>query len=232
MDIIITGAGKGIGFEVVKQLLENKAHRIIAISRNVNQLNQLQQEMDRDNLFIIACDLADDKAFAQCLDIIKSTFSSIDILINNAGSLINKRFENTDFTDLQQVFKTNVFVPFLLTQQLEFLMGKKNTSHVINIGSMGGFQGSAKFVGLSAYSMSKAALANMTECLAEEWKDKNIKINCLALGAVQTEMLSDAFPNYKAPTQPKEMAEFIVAFALSGYRSFNGKVLPVSISTP
>ena len=85
---------------------------------------------------------------------------------------------------------------------------------------------------VSAYSSSKAALANLTECLAVEFKEKNIAVNCLALGATQTEMLSEAFPEYKAPLTAKEMAEFIVYFSLNGHRYFNGKIIPVALSNP
>jgi NAD(P)-dependent dehydrogenase (short-subunit alcohol dehydrogenase family) len=97
---------------------------------------------------------------------------------------------------------------------------------------MGGFQGSAKFPGLSFYSASKAALCCLTECLATELKDKSIKMNALALGSVQTEMLDKAFPGYKAPVKAEEIAEFITDFAINGHRYVNGKVLPVSLSTP
>ncbi len=97
---------------------------------------------------------------------------------------------------------------------------------------MGGIQGSVKFPGLSIYSSSKAALATLTECLAEEYKDQKMAFNYLALGAVQTEMLEEAFPEYRAPLSANEMAEFIVHFSLQGYNYFNGKILPVSISTP
>jgi NAD(P)-dependent dehydrogenase (short-subunit alcohol dehydrogenase family) len=97
---------------------------------------------------------------------------------------------------------------------------------------MGGFQGSAKFKGLSLYSASKGALAILTECMAEEFKEKNINVNCLALGSVQTEMLAKAFPGYKAQSSPAEMAEFIANFALNAYKQINGKIIPVSASTP
>jgi NAD(P)-dependent dehydrogenase (short-subunit alcohol dehydrogenase family) len=128
------------------------------------------------------------------------------------------------------MYNTNVFAPFLIIQDLLPLFNKN--SHIINIGSIGGFQGSSKFPGLSAYSSSKAALAGLSECLAEELAPKKIKVNCLALGAVQTDMLEEAFPGYKAPLNPTEMATFITWFALNGKNYFNGKVLPVSLSTP
>ena len=76
------------------------------------------------------------------------------------------------------------------------------------------------------------ALVNFTELFAEEYKETAIKMNCLCLGAVQTEMLEQAFPGYVAPTTPREMANYIVDFAQTGMKFFNGKILPVSISTP
>jgi 3-oxoacyl-[acyl-carrier protein] reductase len=97
---------------------------------------------------------------------------------------------------------------------------------------MGGIQGSSKFPGLAAYSSSKGALITLTEMLAEEYKESNISFNALALGAVQTEMLAEAFPGYQASTTAREMARFIADFALNGHQFFNGKVLPVAHSTP
>jgi NAD(P)-dependent dehydrogenase (short-subunit alcohol dehydrogenase family) len=144
----------------------------------------------------------------------------------------NKAFDKIDYKELEIVYKVNVFAPFYLIQQLIHHLGRHSKAHVVNISSMGGFQGSAKFPGLSAYSSSKAAISGLTECLAEEFKDKNISVNCLAIGAVQTEMLDEAFPGYQAPLKPKEMAEYIYDFSLKGHKYFNGKILPVSSTTP
>jgi NAD(P)-dependent dehydrogenase (short-subunit alcohol dehydrogenase family) len=75
-------------------------------------------------------------------------------------------------------------------------------------------------------------LACLTECLAEELKEKNIAVNCLSLGATQTEMLNEAFPGYKAPLSAKDMASYIANFSLHAHNFMNGKIIPVSISTP
>src|SRR5690554_5113331 len=104
--------------------------------------------------------------------------------------------------------------------------------HIVNISTMGAFQGSVKFPGLSAYSTSKAGITSFTELFAEEYKDTKIKMNCLCLGAAQTEMLEEAFPGLKAPVSAAEIAEFIVDFAYNAPRFFNGKILPVSSTTP
>jgi len=89
-----------------------------------------------------------------------------------------------------------------------------------------------KFAGLAAYSSSKGAVITLSELLAEEYKDQGIAFNVLALGAVNTEMLHEAFPGYEAPISAKEMADYIYNFAVSGNKYHNGKVIQVSSSTP
>jgi NAD(P)-dependent dehydrogenase (short-subunit alcohol dehydrogenase family) len=107
-----------------------------------------------------------------------------------------------------------------------------NPSHIVNISSMGGFQGSAKFPGLSAYSVSKGALSILTEALSTEFASKDIRVNALCLGAVQTEMFEEAFPGFKAPLSAEEMGHYIADFALTAHRFYNGKILPVSLEDP
>ena len=104
--------------------------------------------------------------------------------------------------------------------------------HVINISSMGGIDGSVKFPGLSAYSSSKGAVNILTELLAEEYKETGPVFNSLALGAVQTEMLEEAFPGLKAPISAEKMASYVLDFAITGQKYYNGKILPISSSTP
>ena len=154
----------------------------------------------------------------------------LDVLINNAGTLLNKPFAETNLEDFEHVYKTNVFGVSELTRVVLPFMKKE--SHVVTISSMGGVQGSMKFPGLAAYSSSKAAVITLTELLAEEYKESGISFNVLALGAVQTEMLEEAFPGYQAPTTALEMAEYIFDFSLNGNKYYNGKLLQVSNSTP
>lgn len=231
MFIVVTGASKGIGLEIVKQFLVDEENTVLAVSRSSKELTALQKSHPT-NLITVFGDLNKTPTQNRILAKIKSKKAQLDILINNAGTITNKPFEKITAKELAYVYSVNVFVPFLLTQALLPVMGKKSKAHIVNISSMGGVQGSSKFSGLSAYSSSKAALAGLTECLAEEFKEKNIAVNCLALGAVQTEMLSKAFPGYKAPLQPKQMANFIIDFALTGHQYFNGKIIPVSSTTP
>ena len=227
MNIVITGASRGIGYQVAKLFSENKDNKIIAISRNKENLEILQKESD--NIISIPFDLSSNQ-YSDLIHQISNSIDKVDILINNAGHLINKPFKDISHNEMNDIFNVNFFSVALLIQDLLPLMNIN--SHIVNIGSMGGFQGSSKFPGLAVYSASKAALANLSECLAEELKEQKISVNCLSIGSVQTEMLESAFPGYQAPLQADEMASFIVDFALTGHKFFNGKVLPVSSTTP
>jgi len=226
--ILITGASRGIGFDTVLALAKNPNNQLIALSRNKAKLSTLLTT--NNNIQILPFDLAnfDTVKLIQALEEIPS----IDILINNAGLLINQPFELLKIQDWKNIFNINLFGVVQLIQALLPKLLAAQPAHIINIGSMGGVQSSSKFPGLAAYSASKAALANLTECLAEEFKDKNIKVNCLALGAVQTEMLGEAFPGYEAPVTSMDMATYLAWFALNGHQFHNGKIIPVAVSTP
>lgn len=230
MNIIITGASSGIGFDTTLQLASTSKHKILALARNEQRLKKLASLAAFDNVDYLAFDIT--KPNFEALQQRVKEMGGVDILLNNAGLLIAKPFMELTREDWQQSFATNMLgVVDMIKVLLPDLQQSKN-AHIINIGSMGGFQGSAKFPGLSAYSASKAAVANLTECLAEELKGKNIHVNCLAFGAVQTEMLETAFPGFQAPLGSSEMAEWVAWFCVNGQKFFNGKVLPVSVSTP
>jgi len=225
--IIVTGASRGIGFELVK-LLAIQGHKVLALSRNIDSLIKLQQS--HKNISVLEVDISEEDQLNKVSDFVSVNWTHIDVMIHNAGKLINKPFIETSVQDFMDIYKVNVFaVAELSRRMIPFL---KQDSHVVVISSMGGIQGSMKFPGLSAYSSSKGAVISLTELLAEEYKEQGISFNVLALGAVQTEMLADAFPDYKAPTTAREMAAYIVNFALTGNQLFNGKVLQVSSSTP
>ena len=223
--IIITGTSRGIGFELVK-LFANAGHQVLSLSRNTKPVDDLQL----NNVTTIAFDLSKPEDFNWVEDFINTNWGQVDILINNAGTLINKPFSETTFSDFEKVYKTNVFGVSELIRHVVPYMKKKG--HVVNISSMGGVQGSVKFAGLAAYSSSKGAVITLTELLAEEYKNTGPSFNVLALGAVQTEMLAEAFPDYQAPTSALEMASYIFDFAQNGNKFYNGKLLQVSSSTP
>ena len=222
-NIIITGTSSGIGFELVN-IFSKKNHRVLALSRDNSKLRELKL----DGVDAIDFDL-NHNDYGKVNEFLKKAVK-IDILINNAGYLVNKPFKETTLEDFQMVYSTNVFsVAMLIKNTIDFM---KSGSNVLNISSIGGIQGSVKFPGLSAYSSSKGALNILTEMLAEEYKDRGIHFNSLALGSVQTKMLEKAFPNFTASTSALEMAEYIYNFSTNGYKLMNGKVISVSSTTP
>lgn len=236
MNILITGASRGIGAELVKLASKEVGNQIFMLSRNKSALENLTHEcrllQPYSRLVSLDFDLTDAANLATIFQRVAGEAESLDILINNAGYLVAKPFTELTYTETEQMYKVNILGPLELIRTFMPLLLKSEKAHVVNISSMGGFQGSVKFPGLTAYASSKAALAGLTECLAEEFKDTSLAFNCLALGAVATEMLAEAFPGYQAPNTAADMARFIWNFAQEGHQFFNGKIIPVSKSTP
>lgn len=232
MNVIITGASAGIGFELTKQFIADPSiTTVIGIARRSGwslPLEAFERTLGFHGKFILVVS----DVIEVSLEEVNRHVQHVHILINNAGLLKTAPFQALTESDFLDVYRTNVFAPAHLIRELSPLLGGAAGSHIVNIGSMGGFQGSSKFAGLSAYSSSKAALACLTECLAEEFKEDNIKVNCLAIGAVQTEMLAQAFPGFIAPVTAIQMASYIKDFSCNAHHYYNGKVLPVSLSTP
>ena len=224
--IVVIGASRGIGAALVKHFAGNTEHQVYAFARNIDRMNMLFTE---ENVHCFPLDL--ESNIREQLDAISDQLPLIDVLIENAGFLVNKPFPELSHEDISASYQVNVIG---VMENIQCFLPKLNPegSHIVNISSMGGFQGSMKFAGLAAYSTSKAALCSFTELFAEEYKETTIKMNCLCLGAVQTEMLEQAFPGYQAPLSPEQMAAFIADFSLNAHQYLNGKIIPVSLTNP
>ena len=223
-NIIITGTSRGIGYELALQFAQ-AGHQVLAISRKTPQAL-----IENENITCLSVDLGKEEDLIEVENFLARSWQQVDIVIQNAGSLLNRPFSQTSQEDFESVYRVNVFGVANLTRVcLPYL---KKGSHVVSISSMGGIQGSMKFAGLAAYSSSKGAVITLSELLAEEYKEQGIAFNVLALGAVNTEMLQEAFPGYEAPISATEMADYIFNFALTANKFHNGKVIQVSSSTP
>ncbi len=225
--ILVTGASRGIGLELVKQFID-RGHHVLALSRNTSGLKKLASV--HEHLNAVETDITKEPGIDKVVGFVNENWGAVDIVIHNAGALLHKPFKETTVDDFQRIYQVNVFAVAELSRRLDpfFIEG----THVVTISSMGGIQGSMKFAGLAAYSSSKGAVITLMELLAEEYKERGVSFNALALGAVQTEMLKEAFPDYEAPVTAADMANYISDFALEGSKVFNGKVLQVSNSTP
>ena len=223
-NIIITGTSRGIGFELALKFA-NAGHQVLALSRKTPQIL-----IDNPNITCLSVDLSNEEDLTQVEQFLATSWKKADAIVHNAGALLLKSFSDTTASEFENIYKVNVFGVANLTRIcLPYL---QKGSHVVTISSMGGIQGSMKFAGLSAYSSSKGAVITLSELLAEEYKEQGISFNVLALGSVQTEMLEEAFPGYKAPLTASEMANYIFDFTLTGNKYYNGKILQVSSSTP
>lgn len=227
-NIIITGASRGIGRELAKIHLQN-GNNVLVVSRNLKKLETLKAFENHSVCRCLSLDLANFSALDEIASVV-ADWENIDVLYNNAGFLVNKPFQEITEADLEQSMTVNYKAAFRIIQLLEHKMNQD--AHIVNITTMGAVQGSVKFPGLSSYSSSKAGIVTLTELLAEEFTEKQARINCVALGAVQTEMLEEAFPGYQAPISAVEMAEYLYDFGLNGHRFQNGKIVQLSTSTP
>lgn len=223
--IVVTGASRGIGRALTVWLC-SQGHFVTALARSSDALRSLQTEIGKNGT-VATVDLSSVEsvsAFAASLH------PAVDGIVHNAGLLVNKPFHQLSDSDWYAMWDTNVMGTVRLTRAL--LPVLKKGAHVVLVSSMGGFQGSSKYPGLSGYATTKGAVSVLAECLAVELTSLEIRCNALCLGAVQTEMLSEAFPGYNAPVKPEQMAAFIGTFTLESHHIMNGKVLPVALSNP
>jgi len=200
---------------------------VLALARTESALNSLKSEAGATlETFPFALG-SDDWSHLQARI---EQWGPLDGVVHAAASMINKPFLELNDREIGELFVQNSVAVFGLYRTLIPLANPE--AHFVSLGSMGGMTGTAKFAGLSAYSSSKAAMMTLTECLQAEFAESTLSFNTLALGAVDTEMLNEAFPGYQAPVDPATMAAYIASFVLHAHRVIRGKVVPVSRSTP
>lgn len=226
IQVLVTGAGRGIGFDLCEEL-SALGCQVGAISRQSNL------KFKSKNVQHIHSDIAHPNEVASQ---IQSRFTDSDIhlrvLIHNAGVLINKPFEELNFKEISTMNEVNYLYPMYLTQELLPWLRLSKQAHVIYIGSMGGFQGSLKYPGLTVYGSTKASGAGLMEGLASEYKGTDLYFNALSLGAVQTDMLKEAFPSLRDSLDTRTIAKWISKFALGGFKVVNGQNLPITLGNP
>lgn len=226
--IIVTGASRGIGYETARYL-SSENHTVIATARSEDKLKKLAKNSSKGTIITVSADLTVPEDIKKLQDTTKE-FSNIDGIINNAGALHKGSFMETDIAVFKKLMDVNVYGIVRLVQAMKPKLN--NGSHILNISSMSGYLGSLKFGGLTAYGTAKAAVTGLSEVLSAEFSAEGIAVNCLCIGAVQTEMFEEAFPEFEAPVSPNEMGKYIGDFMLTGHQFYNGKVLPVALNDP
>ncbi|MXP48733.1 SDR family oxidoreductase [Pantoea sp. Eser] len=191
-NVFITGTSKGIGWALVEAFAENGANIYAHARKEDSQWQDTLACLAKKNgVTIWPCyfDMTDYAAMKKALNSIKANNSSVDILINNAGVMINSLFHMTTNEMLRLQFEVNFFI-FMLTQYISRLMTKQNSGSIINISSVVAIEGSP---GQSAYSAAKAAVIAFSKSIAAELGEKNIRVNCIAPGIIYT-ILLDGLP--------------------------------------
>ena len=122
MKIVVTGASRGIGYELVKVLSKNEANTIFAVSRNEQQLELLKKDCSNQNVITITCDLSKELSIISLLNNLKKHTTSIDALVNNAGAIINKPFSEISKSEFDYIYNVNVFSVIRLMQGILPLM--------------------------------------------------------------------------------------------------------------
>ncbi len=216
--VLVTGASRGVGRATALELA--------ALGASVHATSRGSFALEHCSTHRLDHTSADSRrAFVAEL---KGT--ALDAVVLNAGALISKPFRDLSAEDFHLMATVNWSAQALLVQDLLPMLAPG--AHVVFISSMGGFQGASKYPGLLAYATSKMAMAGLAESMQVELGPEGFFFNTLCLGAVQTEMLAEAFPDYQASTSPKMMGLTVANFALNGHQTQAGQVIPMTKSNP
>ncbi|CFX49744.1 Short-chain dehydrogenase [Candidatus Filomicrobium marinum] len=211
---LVTGANRGIGLEIVRQLGRLGVMPIIA-SRELDKGKRAAEQLASEGLepAVVQLDVDDPQSIATGVANAKDLFGRIDILVNNAGILIDgpssgaPTVENVPLSIVQQTFTTNIFGPLLMIQAVLPTMKEIGYGRIVNLSSGLG-QLSEMGGGYPAYRMSKAALNTLTRTLASDLGHGDIKVNAMCPGWVKTDMGGP-----EATRSPEEGAETAVWLA-------------------
>ena len=206
---LVTGANRGIGLEIVRQLSE-KGHHTILTSRNEDDGSQAVEELDNpENVSYHQLDVTNLKSINRIKDYVIDKFGRLDILINNAGINYDseERASTVDLHKVRDTLETNLFGPWQMCQAFVPLMRENKYGRIVNVSSGSGAMNEMS-EGTPAYSTSKAALNVLTIKLAKELGGTNILVNSVCPGWVKTRMGGS-----EAPRSVQEGAEGIVWLA-------------------
>ncbi len=236
-NVLITGGTRGIG-EAISREFAKKGYNLIinyvnSKEKAVKLKNELEEKYNIDVLTIQA-DLADEKEIKNMVDIALNKFGKIDVLVNNAGIIIDKEFEDKTIEDWKQTLNINLIAPFILTKLIGKEMVKNKSGAIINISSINGIN--TYHPSCVDYDASKSGLISLTYDSAVEFSPY-VRVNCIAPGWVNTEMnkeLSEDFVKeeterilVKRFAEPEEIAK-VATFLASDDASFiNSTVIKV-----
>jgi len=160
----------------------------------------------------LPADISKETQISKLVDEIAQHFGVLDVLINNAGAICVRKFAETSLEDWDRMMGINLRAVFMLSQAALPLLKKSQVASVINISSLAGIQSMDKFSGFGSYTTAKMGLVGLSQVMALELKESNIRVNVIAPGAVDTQMLQEALPGLKTSTTPEDLAKEILYF--------------------
>ncbi|HTJ29923.1 MAG TPA: SDR family oxidoreductase [Acidobacteriaceae bacterium] len=227
--VLVAGASRGIGLAIAQSMAEAGAEVIVA-SRSEETLKKIAIELKGRPLVL-------DMASSASIDAAVEACGPIDVLVNVAGTNTRKRFEEFTTEEIGAIFQSNLFGPMQLTQKIGRKMIERGAGgKIINIGSLTSMIGIPY---ISIYGASKGAVAEWTRCLAAEWGQHNIQVNCIAPGFILTDLnrvmwqaeelqdwLRQSQPNPRLGT-PEDIGPIAVYLASPHSDYMTGQVLTV-----
>lgn len=212
--VLITGGGSGIGAACAAEFFR-RGRSVVLTGRTAARLEETARALGAaDRVLALPGDAGDETFARRAFAAARRRFGTVDVLVNNAAFLVKKSFVDTTAAEWDAVMRTNLRGPFLFSRELLRAPGRV----IVNIGSLGGVQGTEKFPGLSAYTASKSGLTGLTAALAVEARPLGVSVFCVAPGAVDTAMLRKAAPGLKAGAAPSDIARVVADLAESGSR--------------
>ena len=184
---IVTGGGKGIGKAIAKRFFEEEAAGVAILEYDLELANATALEIDPTGKRVIAirCNVADSDMVKDAIDTVISTFGKIDVLINNAGITRDKMFHKMTDEDWYSVLNVNLNGVYNLCKYVVPLMREQESGSIVNLSSTS-LMGNA---GQANYAATKAALQGFTRTMAKELGRKNVRMNCIAPGYIDTDMM-------------------------------------------
>jgi NAD(P)-dependent dehydrogenase (short-subunit alcohol dehydrogenase family) len=211
--VVVTGAGRGIGAATAR-LLASRGARVALLSRSPLELESVAQEIThasgKGRALALVADVSDEEAVESAFAQVRRTWGPAHILVNNAGTIVRVPLAEMTVAQWDHVMAVNLRGSFLCARAAFRQMRDSGCGgSIVNISSLGGIRSTLKFEGFTAYVTSKHGVVGLTECLSVEGKSHGIRVNCVAPGAVDTQMLRSAAPFLKTNTQPEAIAELI-----------------------
>ena len=236
-NVLITGGTRGIGEAISREFAKKEYNLIINYVNSKGKAEKLKNELEEKyniNVLTVQADLADEKEIKNMVDIALNKFGEIDVLVNNAGIIIDKEFEEKTIEDWKQTLNINLIAPFILTKLIGKEMVKNKSGAIINISSINAIN--TYHPSSVDYDASKSGLISLTYDSAVEFSPY-VRVNCIAPGWVDTEMNKDLSEDYVKEEikrilvrrfgRPEEIAK-VVTFLASDDASFiNSTVIKV-----